>query len=345
MNVINKKNTELINNGEKYFWSPSAQWEIDEDELKIEVFLYPEDVIEYFPKFYFLTQKGITIETLLNSFSEHKRSNLIGFVKDLVKNRILVNNILTPHEIFFTQDRLFDNPYSDEILFNPDKYNAFKKDQMSRTFKNCKDTRISLNQDIEFPSYITNRITYRQFDENSKVPFETFGKLLSVFKQKKVNEHECYNYASAGGLYPIDIFVYIKDNRVEGVRAGLYYYNPLENTLDLVSNTCVISEEAHFHTNKKIFKSSAFSLFALYDAQVTMPKYGGMGYFYATIDMGIMVQLLTQVAEISNIGICSIGDMNFKRIEKYFRLNKTHVFLHDIEVGLKCKQNPIENVY
>lgn len=66
-----------------------------------------------------------------------------------------------------------------------------------------------------------------------------------------------------------------------------------------------------------------------------MPKYGGMGYYYACIDTGIMVEVLTQVAEENDIGLCSIGDMNFSKIEKYFDLSKNQVLLHIVEVGLK----------
>ncbi|MDD4112777.1 MAG: SagB/ThcOx family dehydrogenase [Herbinix sp.] len=326
---------EMLDINEKYFWSPAITWKINNDNLEIAVFEYSGIAIEYFPKFYYITQDGITIDKLLESFSNYDSNLMLGFVKDLIKNRILVHGILAPHELFYTQDRLFESPYNEDILYNPEKYDAYKHDQMTRSFKNCKNDKISLNVDYEFPASITERITHREFDEGRKVPFETFCKLISVFRQKNVAGHPRYNYASAGGLYPIDIFLYIKDNRVEGVKAGLYYYNPLDNSIELVSDTCVISEEAHFHTNKKIYNSSAFSLFAIYDAQVTMPKYSGMGYLYAFIDTGIMVELLTQVAELNNIGLCSIGDMNFKRIEKYFKLYKSHIFLHDIEIGLK----------
>ena len=51
-----------------------------------------------------------------------------------------------------------------------------------------------------------------------------------------------------------------------------------------------------------------------------MPKYGGMAYIYACIDTGIMVSLLTYIAEAEEVGSCSIGEMDYKKIKPLFPL-------------------------
>jgi hypothetical protein len=48
-----------------------------------------------------------------------------------------------------------------------------------------------------------------------------------------------------------------------------------------------------------------------------------------------MISALTQAAELVDIGLCSIGEMSFRKIEKYFKLNERQVYLHTIEGGLK----------
>ncbi|HHU52055.1 MAG TPA: AMP-binding protein [Firmicutes bacterium] len=172
------------------------------------------------------------------------------------------------------------------------------------------------------------------FNQKDKISFPTFSRLLSVFRQIREENKIRYYYACAGGLYPIDIFVYVKENRVEGLEEGLYYYNPRENALYLVNND-VITDQAHYFTNKAIYNSSAFSLFFIYNAEVTMPKYGADGYFYACIDTGIMVSTLTHVAEALNIGLCSIGDMMFDQIREKFNLAEEQVWIHTVEGGIK----------
>ncbi|MBK3496501.1 SagB/ThcOx family dehydrogenase [Viridibacillus sp. YIM B01967] len=337
MQQMLKKSIEKKFGDDVYFWSSSVRWEKKDSEVQIEMFSYVDIALEIFPKFYYITQKGIRIENLMNEFSDVNPDKLLGFIKDLVANKILVNTLLTPQELYFSQSNLFSNPYSQDTFIDPEKYQEFKDEQLSRSFQNVTNVSIKL-VDAEFPEVITKRKTYRSFDMKNKVPFETISKLISVFKQYQTEGKVRYNYATAGGLYPIDLFIYIKDHRVENIKAGLYCYNPIENSLQLVSNTCVITDETHYFVNKEIYNSSAFSIFLVYNGNVTLPKYGGMGYFYAAIDSGIMVQLLTQVAEMNNIGLCSVGDINFRKIKKYFKLSSNHVLIHSIEVGLKPEQ-------
>ena len=313
------------------YWAPSLNWSKDSYEVKIETYSYSGFVVNIFPEFYLLTQNGIKINELIRHFSGINSEDLNIFITDLINKRILVESVLSPKEIFHSQERLFQNPYKEEYLLDPNNYSRFKKSQLNRKFEKCIDEKITI-LDLELPAVITNRKTCRVF-KNTKISFETFSKLLTAFKQKRSNEGIKYNYASAGGLYPIDMFLYVKENRVENVKAGLYYYNPVNNQLELVSKSCVITKDAHYHVNKTIFESSAFSLFLVYDASVTMPRYQGMGYFYACIEVGIMVGLLTQIAELNQIGLCSIGEMNFNKVEKYLKLNKNQVFLHAIELG------------
>ncbi|TKI55483.1 SagB/ThcOx family dehydrogenase [Brevibacillus antibioticus] len=317
-----------------YFWSPSVRWEQQGEEICIESLSYSGTVLALFPTFYYLTQKGIKIPDLISSFPQVNPNHVADFVRDLITNRILVHSLLTPQEIYYPQEHLIFHPYSPETFLDPAKYEAFRQEKLSRSFPQTSQTNVPLAESV-FPEVITNRRTCRHFEEKKKVSFDTFSSLISVFKQYRCENEIHYYYASAGGLYPIDLYIYIKDHRVENVKAGLYYFNPIENILQMVSNTCVITEDAHYSMNKEIFQSSAFSIYLIYNAEVTMPKYGGMGYFYAGIDSGIMVQLLTHVAGMHQVGVCSIGDINFRRIQKYFKLSPRQVLIHSIEVGLQ----------
>src|SRR5690606_11544823 len=44
-----------------------------------------------------------------------------------------------------------------------------------------------------------------------------------------------YRYASAGGLYPVQVYVQVAAERVKGLAAGLYYYHPGANALQCVT--------------------------------------------------------------------------------------------------------------
>lgn len=319
----------------KYYWSPVIHWEKKDRELIINTFSYAGAGADVFPEFYYLTQKGVTPAELMEHFSEINSTEFSEFIQDLVKKRVLVSSILTPMEIFGTQNKMFKNEYSEEIIYNPDELKKFKMKQLNRMPVANSGKKVDMKQDVEYPAIIRDRRTYRVFDSTKKISLDVFSQLMSVLKQTRDEDKVTYYYASAGGLYPIDVYVYLKDNRIENMQAGLYYYSPLDNSLILVSNSCVITDEAHFFVNKDIYNSSAFSIFFIYNAEATMPKYGGMAYFYACIDTGLMVGALTCAAELNNIGLCSIGDMNFKKIEKYFKLNENQVLIHTVEGGYK----------
>lgn len=332
-------------NDKKYYWSPSVRWEKSDNELRIEIYVYPRLFADIFPKFYYLAQKGMNVGDLIAAFPTADPRKLKNFISDLIRKKILIDTIMTPQEIFFPQSYLFKNEYGDELIFNPHELHAFKMKQLNRISGICEGEKIPLREDTEYPSYIKERQSYRTFDTSRKVSFEEFSRLFSILKQIRDGEQIRYYYASAGGLYPVDIYIHVKENRVENVRGGLYYYSPLDNSINVVTDTCVFTDDCHYYTNKPIFNASAFSVFLVYNAGVTMPKYKGMGYFYACIDSGIITGALTQAAELCGIGLCSIGDMDFKKIEKYFKLDENQVHLHTIEVGLKTEQKVQKDIF
>ncbi|MBP3196042.1 MAG: SagB family peptide dehydrogenase, partial [Butyrivibrio sp.] len=185
-----------------------------------------------------------------------------------------------------------------------------------------------------------NRQSHRSFKETEAVPFENFSQVISSFRQRKQSNGDIrYYYPCAGGLYPIDIYIYVKDGRVDKLDGGLYYYSPVRDTIELINKEAKIDENSQFYTNKKIFSSSAFTVYFVYNAAVTMPKYSGAGIMYACIDTGIMAEQLVNISEMLGIGTCSIGNIDFEKISHLFNLNKNQVLLHSVECGLKLDGN------
>ena len=319
----------------KYYWSSAIFWRKENDQVFIGDMVCPDFASALFPEFYFLTQNGITLNELTAKFRQVDQKLLNEFIQKLIQKKILIHSIQSPQEVFYSQARLFRNRYSEKIVYVEEEYEKFKHIQLNRRFGGIKGKRIPLDQKVGYPQVITGRRTYRTFDETVKIPFVTLSHLFSVFRQKRDKNGITYNYACAGGLYPIDVFFYVREGRVQGLDKGLYYYSPIDNSFYLVNENAVIDSGAHYYTNKSIFNSSAVSIFLLYNAEVTMPKYSSLGYFYACIDVGIMVATLTYIAELLEIGVCSIGNMNFDKISEYFNLTPEQVWIHTIEIGLK----------
>ncbi|WP_075603196.1 non-ribosomal peptide synthetase [Saccharicrinis aurantiacus] len=317
-----------------YFWNPTCQWRKDNNKLYINNSYFQG--INLFPEFYFLTQEGICIDDLCNNFNSEDTDKVSELIDTFISVGILINELPNWSDLFkplrgFSRDTL-----DQELLINPHKYSVFKKHIMERTVvdgnKNIPLKQRSLNG-------ISKRRSYRNFDESQLISFDALSKILATFKQNNIGEKYTYNYASAGGLYPIDVYLNVKKDRVENLKEGLYYYHPPTHSLKLV-NSCVIDEKSSLYKNKEIFKSSAITAYYLFNPTVSMPIYGGHGYYYAIIDSGIMIGTITQVCEENSLGICSIGEMDFDKIKDYFKLMNGEKFLHSMEIGLKTS-NPI----
>jgi amino acid adenylation domain-containing protein len=178
------------------------------------------------------------------------------------------------------------------------------------------------------------------FKQDAVISFRHLCSLLELFKQDRSSGTVRYNYASAGGLYPIDIYIYVKEDRVEDLEEGLYYYNPMQHTLQPLGDEdeyTAIGENAYSPHDKELFRSSALSIYMVYDADVTMPKYGGLGYFMAAIDAGIMANTLAQWAGYLGIALRPAAQVDYEKIRPCFHLEKTHVFIHSLEIGIDAK--------
>lgn len=333
---------ELID--KKLYWSPAVFWKIENSTLFINNKTFNDPfIVNFLPKLYFFVQDGKTKKEILNEFPELPINNITKYLNQFIDEHILIDSIMTPEELFGTQDKLFQHSFGQKLIYDASAYQKFKERQMHRQLK-YQGNNVKYLESFKYPDTIEHRKSIREFNEKEIIPFNIFSAALSVFAQRNENGKEKYNYPSAGGLYPIDVFVYVKADRVENMEAGLYYYNPIQNGLFEVETGEIISSDAHYFTNKAIFNSSAFSIFFIYNAAVTMPRYGGAGYEYGFIDTGIMVDLFSHICQYLNLGTCSIGDMNFGKISECFKLNVSQMWIHTIECGMKKEDNKLSEL-
>lgn len=240
--------------------------------------------------------------------------------------------LLTPAELLSDHKDLFAKSHG-QVLADADHYYAFKKQSQNRDFEASGEETYQLPKG-QVPEELVNRRSVRGFDKKQKLDLEQLGAWLSILRQEDRDGKARRFYPSAGGLYPLDLFLYVKKDRVRGLESGLYYYHPASNQLRIVDRECRIGEADHYFHNRSVFSGSAVSLFMVYNAEANMPVYNESGYLYACIEAGVVLQLLTGQAARLGLGLCSIGDLHFRNIAAAFKLGKNRVFLHDIELGI-----------
>lgn len=317
------------------FWSPAVHWRVDREGLHVGGLCFDKQWAKLFPRLYFLAQPGIQIDELANRFKRSGRKRVLRFLAELADKRILVSGVVPPSELFPQYQQFVDS--DKQLLW--DSGTAASADVLTRRTQNRvnyggRQARFSLQVVDQMPC-ISDRRTVRVFDTNAQIRAADFSAIIGVFRQRKNDNYNRYYYASAGALYPIDVFVYVKEDRVECVPSGLYYYSPTQNSLIPTSDGPSVDRGMHFPGNQSVFDQSAATIFFVYDADANMPKYGGLGYFFGAVDSGIMVATMTVIAESRGIGVCSIGNMDFDRVRPHLGLKRNQVFFHAAELGLK----------
>ncbi len=184
--------------------------------------------------------------------------------------------------------------------------------------------------------YLT-RHSYQQFAQEA-LPLLQLSEFLSCLRQMLVDGKPRYLYASAGGIYPVQTYVYIKPGRVEHYVGGTYYYHPIAHELILLKETSAIDETVHWPSNRQAVRSSAFSIFLIGKMDAITPLYQSAAKDFCLLEAGLMTQLLEMSALENSMGLCQIGTLDFARIREHFLLDEDHLLLYSLIGG----QQPVD---
>lgn len=228
------------------------------------------------------------------------------------------------------------------MLLDPAAREAFKK------------TRPGLRHDLDglapvalppppgpaFPASPADRRTERAFRQ-AAIDLASLSALLAGLRATPRGATLRYLYPSAGGIYPVQVYVHVKAGRVEGLAQGLYYYHPIRHELLPLAADLEIDRSIHEpFVNRPVFDSAAFSIFLIARQSAIQPLYGAHGGPFATLEAGAMMQLLMMTAPGHGLGLCPIGDLAFDRIRAHFRLEDGDILVHSLLGGL-----PVERVW
>jgi SagB-type dehydrogenase family enzyme len=163
------------------------------------------------------------------------------------------------------------------------------------------------------------------------LPLTTFSTLLHYsYGHKKfgrgynMREFPFRMAPSAGGLQPIDL--YVTANDVEGLRQGLYYFNPYGHTLKLVDEG---------NLRRRLVSTTIFQNWMAY-AQVVlilvcnMPrvywKYGDRGYRFAHVDAGVLAENLYLVGTALRLNTCAVAAYFDQKLNQLLEIDGRNEF-------------------
>lgn len=201
-----------------------------------------------------------------------------------------------------------------------------------RTEKSIQLAAPNLNKTYLEEKYIKRR-SYRNF-EKDLIDYEKFGDMVSCLKQVKIKGtvFPKYQYGSAGGIYPVQVYIFVKPNRIADISAGVYYYHPSKHELELINEFDDISNRVQM--DKALYENSAFTIFLVSDMNAINPLYGKDSIRFATIEAGLISQMLDFNATSNGIGLCQAGNIDSDNIVKLINGGKNYLPLNCIFGGM-----------
>ncbi|MEO1296438.1 MAG: amino acid adenylation domain-containing protein [Cyanobacteria bacterium J06636_16] len=184
------------------------------------------------------------------------------------------------------------------------------------------------------PQPYLRRQSYRQFLD-TPIALAAFSQFLSGLKsiQLEASPLPKYRYGSAGSLYPVQTYLYVKPGRIEGVAAGFYYYHPAEHRLVPLSRSESVDTNALYGSNQTIAEQAAFAIFLIGQMDAIAPIYPEDARDFCLLEAGYMSQLLMETAPAFELGLCPLGKLGVELLQQALDLDASHQVLHGLAGG------------
>jgi SagB-type dehydrogenase family enzyme len=231
--------------------------------------------------------------------------------------------LLTPAWLLADIDKIMD----------PEERNAFKAGRPGLRRFPAGTESISLPaMSVDESAYLKHR-SYREFSADAVAP-EALSELLGKLRSIQLKDNPKYLYASAGGLYPVQTYVYIKEGRVANISGGAYYHDPEQHRLVRVGDASADVRELYDPLiNRPIFDNAAFALYLVAELASIGAMYRERALHYSTLEAGHITQLLEMSAPDLGLGLCQIGGLETDEFTRLLDLKASHLLLHGLLGG------------
>lgn len=136
---------------------------------------------------------------------------------------------------------------------------------------------------------------------------------------------------SAGGFYPLELYVVVGD--VEGLEAGVYHYMPIENNLLKTVDGDQRSDIADAALGQDWVEKAAINIVITGIYERTTGKYGDRGVRYVHIEVGHAAQNICLQATALNLGVVTVGAFHDEKVVQILHLNPEEKPLYIIPIG------------
>ena len=140
---------------------------------------------------------------------------------------------------------------------------------------------------------------------------------------------------SAGALYPMDLYIAAGERSVTGLDAGVYHYQPADDSLKRIWDGDARNELARASLGQMWMSRAPINLVITAEYARICGKYGDRGVRYAMIEAGHVGQNIFLQAEALGLGAGIVGAFHDREVIQFLGLPQAHEPLLIMPVGRK----------
>ncbi|NWB26688.1 amino acid adenylation domain-containing protein [Pseudomonas gingeri] len=253
-------------------------------------------------------------------------ANLLELYRRSLEGQALVSRVLPPAAVV------------EEVIEDPQLRQQFKADERGRRrfSRSLPAVALALPEDAGFARRFSDCRSVRRYDPQP-IPTTAFAHWLAGLSRGQLEGAVKYQFPSAGGLYPLQAYLYIKPGRVHGVPGGAFYYDPVQHRLQAFGEASRLDPDTYdYFVNRPVYEDAAFALFLIADLAAIRPLYGERSRDFCRIEAGAMAQLLTMTAVEQGLGLCGMGSIDEQSLPALFDLGPSHQLVYSLVGGLRA---------
>ncbi|MBK5066423.1 non-ribosomal peptide synthetase, partial [Paraburkholderia domus] len=158
------------------------------------------------------------------------------------------------------------------------------------------------------------RQSYRRFERRA-LAADVLGVWLSVLQAVPIENSVLprRRYASAGGLYPVRLYVLAKDGAITGLGGGAYVYDPVGHALNPVGNA-TFDDRLFDGVNRSVAEEALLAILMVGHLPAIAPLYGDWARDACLMEAGAIGQLLADGGPALGVGSCLVGGFDADRL-------------------------------
>ncbi len=142
---------------------------------------------------------------------------------------------------------------------------------------------------------------------------------------------------SAGATYPLEIYVVVAENGVEGLEPGIYHYDPYTHTIRLTRKGDFVDELYEACLRQPWVKEAPVNIVIVAEYERTTRVYGERGIRYVHIEVGHVGQNIYLEATALGLGTVAIGAFYDDQVREILGLPPNYHPLYVMPVGVPVK--------